>query len=77
MLVRRGTFLALSAFGSWGYFHKSLTPGLKENSTLGQCDISVLGHPPRMSCAVLKLVGFEVGLTRFEFSSIICTDHLR
>lgn len=58
--------MALSAFGSWGYFHKSLTLELKENSTLKQCSISVLRHPPKIRCDVFKLWAL------FEYSS---TEH--
>lgn len=57
-------------FGSWGYFHKSVTPGLKENSTLGQPDSSVLGHPPQLLSAVLNLSGFALRLAGFQSSSV-------
>lgn len=70
-------------FRSLGYFHKGVTPGLKENSTLGQLDISALDQPPSWLCVVLKLLGFAPGhplighLMFLHLSILVCLMGLR
>ena len=51
-------------FRTWGYFHKGVTPGLKENSTLGKYDTSVLGHLLKLLCVVLLTLRLCTGTDR-------------